>query len=70
MVRAIFLLFFCNLSAQSNQSIFLILNQYEDNERNIIEIRSSWKIHYLSWKKFSDVLRKLIVCGLHNKSVI
>ena len=35
MVRAIFLLFFCNLSAQSNQSIFLILNQYEDNEKNI-----------------------------------
>tara|TARA_B100001250_G_scaffold414472_1_gene453085 strand:+ start:3712 stop:4608 length:897 start_codon:yes stop_codon:yes gene_type:complete len=35
MVRAIFLLLLCNLSAQSSQSIFLILNQYDNNSRSI-----------------------------------
>ncbi len=35
MRRAIFLLMVCTLSAQGNQSIFLILNQYNDTSRHI-----------------------------------
>tara|TARA_B100001123_G_scaffold389565_1_gene466422 strand:+ start:192 stop:1007 length:816 start_codon:yes stop_codon:yes gene_type:complete len=25
-------------------------NQFEKNEKNLIEVRSSWRVHYLSWK--------------------
>ena len=35
MRRAIFLLMVCTLSSQGNQSIFLILNQYNDTSRHI-----------------------------------
>tara|TARA_Y100000590_G_scaffold429046_1_gene541149 strand:+ start:1640 stop:2455 length:816 start_codon:yes stop_codon:yes gene_type:complete len=35
-------------------------NTFVDNENNLIEIRSSWKIHYLSWinRKYPNILIK------------
>jgi len=40
-----------NASFEKSTEIICNENQYEFNEKNIVEIRSSWKINYLSWKK-------------------
>tara|TARA_B100001123_G_scaffold447834_1_gene606653 strand:- start:59 stop:874 length:816 start_codon:yes stop_codon:yes gene_type:complete len=39
------------ISFEKSVEIICNRNQYEDNEKNLIEIRSSWKVHYLSWKR-------------------
>ncbi len=39
-----------DMSFEKSVEIICNRDQYDDNERNIIEIRSSWKNHYLSWK--------------------
>jgi len=39
-----------NISFEKSIEIICNENQFGKNEKNLIEIRSSWKINYLSWK--------------------
>ena len=39
-----------NIPFERSVEIICNENQFERNEKNLIEIRSSWKVNYLSWK--------------------
>ena len=59
MRRAIFLLMVCTLSAQGNQSIFLILNQYNDTSRHIdSSLNANFKGTFF---QFTEPIQELIV---------
>ena len=59
MRRAIFLLMVCTLSAQGNQSIFLILNQYNDTSRRIdSSLNANFKGTFF---QFTEPIQELIV---------
>ena len=59
MRRAIFLLMVCTLSAQGNQSIFLILNQYNDSSRHIdSSLNANFKGTFF---QFTEPIQELIV---------
>ena len=57
--KAIFLLMVCTLSAQGNQSIFLILNQYNDTSRHIdSSLNANFKGTFF---QFTEPIQELIV---------